>query len=356
MNIHQFLTSYSYGDAIGNETLEIQNYLKSQGHCSKIFAQFYHPKYADQINNYLEYDSYSSPENIVILHFSIGSPISKKFLQIADKKVMIYHNITPHYFFLDYHRILAKDCYKGRLELKKFVDQVDLALGDSKYNEQELIDLGFKNTGVLPLVMNFQKFDIPVHPVLNQLFNDGVTNILYVGRIIPNKKVEDVIKVFHFYQRYFNANSRLFIVGEYRGFERYFAALQNLMLTLGQKQIHITGHIPEDELISYFKLAHLYIHLSEHEGFCAPIPESFSQHIPVIAFNAGAVKETMNNAGILIEKKDYLAIAALMDQILSNEQLKNNILSTQEHALLQYQQNRTGAILTNYLNNLVTSA
>ncbi|NIM12994.1 MAG: glycosyltransferase [Candidatus Aminicenantes bacterium] len=352
MNIHQFLTSHSYGDAIGNEALEIRNFLRDQGHHSEIFALFYHPRYADQIINYLEYDRYSAPENIIIFHFSIGSPVTKKFLRVPDKKVIIYHNITPFEFFLDYHRVLAKDCYKGRIELKNLADKVDLALGDSVYNESELKEAGFPNTGVLPLVMNFEKFEKETVPVLKEIFADGKTNILFVGRIIPNKMVEDVIKTFYLYQEYFNANSRLFIVGEYRGFERYYSALQNLVSQLEIKNVHFTGHVPDDELISYFKLSHLYLHMSEHEGFCAPIPESFYLDIPVVAFNAGAVQETMNSGGVLVKQKDFLQAAALIDQILTDSRLKEKILRSQQEALKKYLKKKTGKILLEHLNRL----
>jgi glycosyltransferase involved in cell wall biosynthesis len=352
MNVHQFLTSYSYGDAIGNEALEIRNYLRQQGHESEIFALFYHPRYAAQIINYLEYDRYSAPDNIIIFHFSIGSPVTKKFLRAPDKKVMIYHNITPYQFFLDFHRILAKDCYKGRIELKSLADKVDLALGDSHYNEGELRELGFPHTGVLPLVMDFSKFDGQIVPVLNELFNDGRQNILYVGRIIPNKRVEDVIKIFYLYQKYFNNHSRLFIVGEYRGFERYFSALQALVKELNVKDVHFSGHIPGDELVSYFKLSHLYLHMSEHEGFCAPVTEAFYLDIPVVAFNAGAVKETMNAGGILVNRKDFMEIAGLCHQILEDPGLKEKILSSQRRALKQYTQDRTGQILMSYIRQL----
>jgi len=352
MNIHQFLTSYSYGDAIGNEALEIRNFLRDQGHNSEIFALFYHPRYADQIINYLEYDKYSDPGNIIIFHFSIGSPVTKKFLRVPDKKVIIYHNITPYEFFLDYHRVLAKDCFKGRIELKNLVGKVDMALGDSAYNEEELKDSGFKNTGILPLVMNFEKFNIEIVPTLDELFSDGKTNILFVGRIIPNKKVEDIIKTFHFYQNHFNRNSRLFIVGEYRGFERYHSALQNMVSELEIKDIHFTGHVPDEELISYFKLSHLYLHLSEHEGFCAPIPESFYLNIPVVAYNAGAIKETMNGGGILVNHKNYLQVAALMHHILSKHQLKEKILKTQQQALKKYLINKTGKILLEHIKRI----
>ncbi|UCH98812.1 MAG: glycosyltransferase family 4 protein [Candidatus Aminicenantes bacterium] len=352
MKVHQFLTSYSYGDAIGNEALEIRDFLREKGHESEIFALFYHPRYADQIINYLEYDKYSDAENVVIFHFSIGSPVTKKFLRVPDKKVIIYHNITPHEFFLDYHRVLAKDCYKGRIELKNLVGKLDMALGDSAYNESELKEVGFPNTGVLPLVMNVEKFDGNIVPALEELFNDGKTNILFVGRIIPNKMVEDVLKTFHLYQQHFNANARLFIVGEYRGFERYYSALLHLVGRLEIKNVHFTGHIPDEELISYFKLSHLYLHLSEHEGFCAPIPESYYLNIPVVAYNAGAVKETMNGGGILVNQKDFVRMAALIDQILTDSSLKEKILRSQQQTLKKYLKNKTGKILLDHLKRL----
>ncbi len=352
MQVHQFLTSYSYGDAIGNEALEIRNFLREQGIKSEIFSLFYHPKYADQIINYLEYDKYSSEDNVVIFHFSIGSPVTKKFVRLKDKKVIIYHNITPYHFFLDYHRVLAKDCFKGRIELKNLVDKVDMGLGDSKYNEKELIELGFKKTGVLPLVMNFKKFDIEPVKAINDLFNDNRTNIIYVGRIIPNKKVEDVIKTFYFYKKFFNPNSRLFIVGEYRGFERYLSALLDLVNKLEIKDVFFTGHIPDDEMITYFKLSDIYLHMSEHEGFCAPIPEAYYLKKPVIAYDMGAVKETMRGAGILIKKKDFLRIASIMDKIVNDKDFKNKIINSQNEAVKYYFSNKTGKILLDYLKQL----
>jgi glycosyltransferase involved in cell wall biosynthesis len=352
MKVHQFLTSYAYGDAIGNEALEIRDFLRKNHIESEIFTLYFHPRYSHQVRNYLEYDRFSDPQNLVIFHFSIGSPVIKKFLRLPDKKIIIYHNITPYYFFLDFHRILAKDCYKGRLELKSLADKVDLALGDSEYNRLELTAAGFKETGVLPLIMDFSKFNLQPLPVLQELFADGKMNLLYVGRIIPNKKIEDVIKTFSFYQKYFQANSRLFIVGEYRGFERYFAALQKLVRELQVKNIHFSGHIPLAEVVSYFKLSHLYLHLSEHEGFCAPVLESFHLRIPVVAFDAGAVRETMNSGGVLVKEKKLMEIAALIHEILTDQVLKNRILVSQDQALEKHSQKNSGKILLDYLRRL----
>lgn len=352
MNVHQFLTSYSYGDAIGNEALEIRDYLRARGIGSEIFTLHYHPRYARQVRNYLEYDGFSDPGNTVIYHFSIGSPVTKKFLRLADRKVIIYHNITPYHFFLDYHRILAKDCFKGRIELKSLAGKVDLALGDSEFNRGELLEAGFPRTGVLPLVMDFAKFDLPVLPVFREIYADGKSNILFIGRVIPNKKIEDVIKTFHVYQTHFNPASRLFIVGEYRGFERYFSALQDLIARLRVKDIHFSGHVPLAEMVSYAKLSHLYLHLSEHEGFCAPIVESFHLGLPVVAFDAGAVAETMNGGGMLVREKDFFRIAGLCHEILTRPEMRAALLAGQRRALEKYRRQRTGAILLEHLRGL----
>ncbi len=352
MNVHQFLTSFSYGDAIGNEAMEIRNFLRSQGIGSEIFTLHFHPRYAGQVRNYLDYDRFSDPGHTVIYHFSIGSPVTKKFLRLDDRKVIIYHNITPHRFFLDYHRILARDCFKGRLELKSLAGQVDLALGDSEYNRRELEAAGFPATGVLPLVMDFSKFDLPVLPVFRRLFADGRTHFLFIGRLIPNKKVEDVIRVFAMYQRHFNPESRLFIVGEHRGFERYVSALQGLVAALGARDVLFSGHVPLPEVVSYAKLAHIYLHLSEHEGFCAPVVECFHLGIPVVAFDAGAVAETMNGGGLLLRKRDPLHVAAVCHEVLTRPDLKAALLAGQARALEKYRQQRTGGILLEYLRGL----
>lgn len=352
MNVHQFLTSYAYGDAIGNEALEIRDFLRSRGMRSEIFSLSFHPRYAHEVKNYLEYDRYSDPGNVVLFHFSIGSPVTKKFLRLPDRKAIIYHNITPHRYFLDFHRVLAKDCFKGRVELKSLADKVDLALGDSEYNRRELAEAGFPRTGVLPLLMNSSHLDRPIQPVFQQLFGDGKTNLIYVGRIIPNKKIEDIIRIFHLFQRYFEPASRLFLVGEYRGFERYLAALQDQIGRLKIKNILFSGHVPQDELVSFFKMSRIYLHMSDHEGFCAPILESFHLGIPVLAFAAGAVPETMNGGGILLAKRNFLATAALIREVLEDRMLRQRILDSQRQALEKYTIEKTGAILLGYLRQL----
>ncbi|MFC2156426.1 glycosyltransferase family 4 protein [Acidobacteriota bacterium] len=353
MEIHQFATSLSYGDAISNEMLEIQEALQSQGFKSEIFIRFFEPRMAKYIHDFREYTQFSSPDNVVIFHFSIGSPVSKMFFRIPDKRVMIYHNITPYEYFLDYHRILSKECFKGRLELKRFMDKVDLALGDSEYNRMELEEAGYPTTGVQPLLLDFSKFDGEGDPTFRQIYDNGKYTLLFVGRIIPNKKFENVIKVFYFYKKYFNPNSQLILAGDYRGMERYLASLYELLDRLDLDDVHFTGHIDLSSLVSCFKTADVYLSMSEHEGFGVPLLESFYLNKPVVAFAAGAVEETMNGGGILLRQRDYLRGAGLIDRLNKDPEFHSRIVRFQCDALKKYETGNVRKILMGHLERFI---
>jgi glycosyltransferase involved in cell wall biosynthesis len=332
--------------------LEIQRALREKGHDSEIFIRHYEPRMAKHIHDFREYKSFSSPDNVVIFHFSIGSPVSKMFFRIPDKKIMIYHNITPYNYFLDYHRILTRECYKGRLEIRLFVDKVDLALGDSEYNRQELERLGYPNTGVLPLLLNLRKFDSSGDPIVHRIYDNGKWTVLFVGRVIPNKKFEDVIKVFAFYKKFFNPDSQLILAGDYRGMERYYFALQDLVDRLQIKDVHLTGHVDFRELVSYFKLADVYLSMSEHEGFGVPLLEAFHNRVPVVAYQAGAVDETMNGGGVLLAEKDYLQTAVFLDKLLRDKVFRERIIAHQLQALKKYSRENVARILMSHVHKV----
>ncbi len=351
-DIHQFATSLTYGDAISDEMLEIRDILREKGHRSEIFTRFVDPKLASSSRDYREYKKCSSPANVVIFHFSIGSPVSKLFFRIPDKKVMIYHNVTPHEFFLDSHRILARECYKGRLELKLFVDKVDLALGDSEFNRRELESSGYTRTGVLPILMNFSKFNGRGDPITRKIMENGKTTLLYVGRVIPNKKFEDCIKTFYFYRRFFNPDSQLVLAGDYRGMERYYAGLQELVDRLHLSDVHLTGHVSFGDLLAFYEAADLYLSLSEHEGFGVPLLEAFQRKIPVVAYDAAAVAETMNGGGVLIAKKDFFRTAALIDAVLRDEGLKKAVIASELKALKKYGRENVGRVLMDHIERV----
>lgn len=332
-NVHQVLATLGYGDAIGHEVLGIQRVLRHAGFESDIFVQTADPRLEDLTRDYRDLLEASDPSNILIHHFSIGSRASRIAYAVPDRQILVYHNITPPGFFVDVHEQLAEQCFKGKRELGVYPARVDLALGDSEFNRQELESLGFHPTGILPVVPDFAHLDLEPNDLMAGQFDDDCTNVLFVGRIIPNKRIEDCIRYFHAYQRTFNPRSRLLLVGSYGGYEKYLSMLQELVASLGTSRVHFAGHVTDAELTAYYDVADLFLCASAHEGFCVPIVEAFYKQVPVVAYAATAVPSTMDGAGVLYTTQEPLEVAALVDAVLSDDALYDAIVRKQDEAV-----------------------
>jgi glycosyltransferase involved in cell wall biosynthesis len=331
--VHQVLATLGYGDAIGHEVLGIQRVLRAAGYDSEIFVETADLRLEDLTEDYRDLREASHPDNLLLHHFSLGSRASRLAYALPDRMALIYHNITPPEYFVDVHPRLVQLCYLGRRELGLYAGRADIGLGDSEFNRQELEAIGFPKTGVLPVVPDFSHLDGPANYMQAGLFDDAWVNVLFVGRMIPNKKIEDVIRIFHAYNRWFNPRSRLLLVGAHSGFERYVAMLQHLIDRLGVPDVHFLGHVSNAELIAYYELADVFLCASEHEGFCVPLVESFHMGVPVLAYAATAVPATMDGAGVLYTDKDPIRIAALIDRVATDRRLSDEIVASQDAAL-----------------------
>ena len=331
--VHQVLATLGYGDAIGNEVLGIQRVLRAAGYRSDIFVETADPRLETLTRDFRELVGESHPDNVLIHHFSIGSKASRVAYALPDRMMLVYHNITPPRYFVDIHKLLVRFCYHGRRELGAYVDRCDLALGDSEFNRLELQDLGFPRTGVLPVVADFSHLDVSPNDIVAQQFDDDWTNILFVGRVIPNKRIEHLIRFYARYKTRYNPRSRLLIVGSSQEFERYQSMLYDLVGRLGVSDVHFTGHLSNEELTAYYDVADIFLCASEHEGFCVPLIEAFYKRIPVLAWAKTAVPATMDGAGVLYEHADPGEVAMLIDLVVSDADLQERILRTQDAAL-----------------------
>lgn len=336
MEIHQILPTISPGDAVGNEAQEIKRVLNEWGYKSEIYAQNIHPKV--NANKYTDYNKKSSKENILIFHFSIGSEVSEFVKKLPDKKIMIYHNITPPEYFIGVNDTLVSLLENGKKELHSLVGHIDLAIGDSEYNRLELQKVGFKNTDVLPIILNLGEYNCPNQKLLSK-YSDDYVNFLFVGRVTPNKRQEDIIKVFYYY-KLINPKSRLFLAGSYEGCEVYLDYLKKLIQNLNLKDVHLLGKISFDDLVSYYKLADIFISMSEHEGFCVPILESMYFEIPIIAYKSTAIPFTLENAGILVKEKNYCEIAEMANIFIEDEELRSTLVKKQKDRLNDFKREK----------------
>jgi len=323
--LDQLLPNFSYGDAIGNHVLALQSAFREGGFRSDVFAQMRHPKLRRLARDYSEYLAAAENDGVCFYHFSIGSILSEFFGHLKARKVLIYHNITPPEYLRGVNRRAEYECRRGRDELRELAGTADLALADSEFNRRELESMGFPRTEVLPIIVDFQKCDAAPRKGLLKRFDDGAVNVLHVSRFVPNKKIEDVVKSFAVFKK-IQPRARLFLVGTDVSFENYSDAVRDLVARLGVKDVHFPGHVDERELNTYYRLADIYLLMSEHEGFCVPLLESMHFGVPVIAYDAAAVPYTLGGAGLLVGEKRYEEIAELMDRVVTDDTLRKALV------------------------------
>jgi L-malate glycosyltransferase len=353
--VHQVLATLGYGDAIGHEVLGIQRVLRAAGFLSEIFVESADPRLEDLTIDYREMVGAVAPSDVLIHHFSIGSRASRTAYALPGRMVIVYHNITPPEYFVGVHKDLVKLCFRGRRELTAYIDRAHLALGDSEYNRQELEALGFRATGVLPVVPDFTHLSGAPDTMMARGFDDEWTNVMFVGRVIPNKKFEDVIRAFHAYRTRHNPRSRLLLVGSYSGFERYLSMLQSMIARLGTPDVHFLGHVSNEELSALYDVADLFLCASEHEGFCVPLIEAFHKQVPVMAYAATAVPATMDGGGVLYHTKDPLEIARLMEAVLDDPRIGQAVIDTQDAALARLRSKDFGGTLRRFVDEALSA-
>jgi glycosyltransferase involved in cell wall biosynthesis len=334
--IHQLVSDLRGGDAIGNTVLRTRDALRRLGYRSEIFRETCAAELAGESHPAEDYLKISSPENRLIFHYSIGSDLNRMVYALPDRIILSYHNITPPQFYLGVHDHLVGQLYHGRKQLACFADRCLLAVGDTEYNRRELEALGFPHTGVLPLAIDFDQLDAEPDPVTRAAYSDHRHNFLFVGRIVPNKRIEDLIKLYAHYKKYVSHDSRLIIVGNWKGFEVYRDQLLRLLADIDLPDVVMPGAVGLDRLIAFYRVADVFCTLSEHEGFCAPLLEAMHFDVPVLARAAAAVPETMDGASVLLQELDYAEAAEMLRLLATPGFFRERVIEGQRERLARF--------------------
>jgi len=337
MRIHQWVPAAHKADAIGDSARKVRAMLREMGHESELFALTIDDDLRGDVLPFA--DAAASGGDVTIFHFALPSPMTEAFARLKGAKVLQYHNITPAAFFAPYDTGLFRLAALGRQELATLAGRVELALGDSDFNRQELESLGFNRTGVMPIAVNTQRITAaPPRPALERILRDGLINILFVGRIVPNKKIEDHIRLAEMYKRYIDSYYRFIFVGRYDGLPRYYAQIRALIeqYEMLPDRFWFTGPVPDDDLAAFYRWSDAYVSLSEHEGFCVPLVEAMAADVPVVAYAAGAVPETLGGAGLLFAPKDLEVAAELLGTVVYDHAVRAGVLEGQRRRLQDF--------------------
>jgi glycosyltransferase involved in cell wall biosynthesis len=337
MIINQWVPAAHRGDAIGDSARVVRDMLRRRGHQSDLFALTMDDELREDVRPFA--DPAAQRGDVTIFHFALPSPMTEAFATLPGGRVLQYHNITPAAFFAPYDPNLFRLAALGRRELQTLAGRVDLALGDSEFNRQELEALGFAPTGVLPIAVNTARLTAaPQRPALEQILADGLINILFVGRIVPNKRIEDHIRLAELYKRNIDSYYRFIFVGRHDGIPRYYAQVRALIdeFQMLPDRFWFTGPVPDEDLAAFYRWADVYVSLSEHEGFCVPLVEAMAADVPVLAYDAGAVGETLGGSGVLFAPKDLELAAEMLGLLVYDRAIRERVLAGQRRRLQDF--------------------
>jgi glycosyltransferase involved in cell wall biosynthesis len=337
MIVHQWIPAAHRGDAVGDNARSLRESLQDRGIESDIFALTIDADMQEDVRPWSDPDARDG--DVTILHYAVPSPMTSALATLPGARVLCYHNVTPAHFFAPYDIGIAAMAAAGRRELTTLVGRVDLALGVSEYNRRELEAMGFSPTGVLPLMVNTARLlEAEPRPALESILQDGLSNILFVGRIAPNKKIEDHVRLAEQYKRYVDSQYRFIFVGKEWAVPRYYETIRALIAEYRMlpDRFWFTGTVPDDDLATYYRNAHAYVSLSEHEGFCAPLVEAMAMDVPILAYAAAAVPETLGGAGVSFSPKDLEYAAELLGSLIYDDTLRSAVLTGQRQRRLAF--------------------
>ncbi len=338
MNIYQILPELRYGDAVGNDAMAICDVIAEMGYKTAIYANRVDSRLTSPMYKKISKLPKLADDDIIIFNHCSGSDLSYLLPTLGGRKMMIYHNITPPEFFAPY----SKDSYNATLEGYKqteaIKDCIEYVMAVSEYNASDLRRMGYTcPMTVRPILIPFSDYEKePDKAVIEKYSNDGYTNILFVGRIAPNKKHEDVVAAFAYYKKHINPKSRLIFIGSDGGTENYSATVKKYISALDVDDIIFPGHIKFSEILAYYKTADVFLCMSEHEGFCVPLLESMFFDVPIIAYESSAIPDTLGGSGILLKEKDPVFTAMMMDRLVRDSELRTHVIEKQRSRLKDF--------------------
>jgi L-malate glycosyltransferase len=356
--IHQFSPRVEPG-AVASHTRIARDLLRAAGHESEIFAGAIAPEcFTWGVRDVREYGrAYkASDEDQLIYQMAIGSPVADFLLRRTEPLIVNHHNLTPRQYLDGWDPTGAFGVLWGRRQLRALAKRARLGIAVSHYNELDLVEAGFRETVVVPFLLDPADLERAPDPdLLGQLQQQRASSgasWLFVGRLAANKAQHDLIKALAVYRRFADPRAHLHLVGG--GLDTtYGRALREYSTALGVADaVHFPGGVSSDALAAYYASADVFVSCSEHEGFCVPIIEAMARGLPVVAYAAAAVPETAGAAAILLDDKHPEMVAAAVERLLADGTLRSHLVEAGRARVRAYDTTETGRVFIATLNSV----
>jgi glycosyltransferase involved in cell wall biosynthesis len=350
--IHQFIPTLAPRDAIGAHTLQVRALLRDMGFGSEIFAGEARGEMAGEAHPYRRFGRERHAgrhrgRSWLLYQSSIGSPVGDFVAGRPEPKLVNFHNVTPSAYLEAWDPEVAQDTALGHQQLVELAPDVVLAVAVSRFNRRELTEAGFRSTAVAPPLIDLGSWrddaDVATVDRLAAARRAGGADLLFVGRIAPHKAQHDLIKALAAYRQAYDPNARLHLVGGVSS-PAYQGALDRFVAHLGlDEAVDMTGSVTDGQLAAYYRAADAFVCCSDHEGFCVPLLEAMYHQLPIVAFGAAAVPETVGRAGVVLPTKGPALVAAAVQRVVDDTALRAALLEAGRARLAELSLERSRA-------------
>jgi glycosyltransferase involved in cell wall biosynthesis len=344
--VHQFVPALLPRDATGDHTLALRDTFRAAGWTSEIYVEAAHDELLDQATYFERYPEQARVGDILLYQLSTASPVADFLLDRPETLVLDYHNITPASFYQGWEDHTADKVALARAQVAELAPRAALGLADSAFNAAELAAFGCRSTAVVPILTDIASWGS--HHQVDAAESDRLarrhpgTVLLFVGRLSPNKAQHQLVEALWLYRRWYDPDARLRLVGPaITG--SYAEAVMAFADELGVGEAVEHGeHLTPAQLAAWYADADVFVCLSDHEGFCIPLLEAMHFEVPIVAFAAGAVPETLGQAGVLLDSKRPSAVAAAIHRVVGDPELRRSMVAAGRDRLEAFDPHRIG--------------
>ncbi len=338
MRVHQLLSAAGPFDAVTQQALTFNDLFASWGMAGDIHASAIEPRLPEPVHAL--HRLRPAREDLLLIHYSAYAPRLEPLLALPNRKLLVYHNVTPARYLWNFQPHVAALCEIGRDHLPRYAQAVDVAVAVSEYNALELREAGARDVRVVPILFDPGRFGEP------EPHEDSERPLVVsVGRLAPHKRHDLAIRAFALFQREHAPDARLVCAGEAIS-RSYGDQLARLADTLGARNVELPGPLDQDRLTRLYREAAAGLYLSEHEGFCIPLLEAFHFGIPVVARPTGGMPEVAGDAALWTgERPDLAVVAELLALAVSDGELRDTLTARGRARLEEFAPERTQAKL-----------
>lgn len=320
--VHQVVPSLRRWDAVGDHTRRLRDVLRGAGVRSEIFSDDVDPALAAEARPLRELPPPDPARTAVVYQCSIGNEVVDALVARGEPLVVDYHNLTPVGMLLRWAPDMAHLVGWGRSQVRQLALHAVLGVGDSDFNTAELDHLGYRRTATAPILLDP---DVVAADEGAEGERDG--SWLFVGRVVPNKAHHDLIAAFAWHRRHHDPAAVLHVVGGV-AVPAYQAALEAMADRLGVAgAVRFHGAVTPEQRDALYRRCGVFVCLSDHEGFCIPLLEAMAHRLPIVAYAAAAVPETVGTAALVLPAKSPSLVAAAAREVLADEALRTEMVT-----------------------------